>query len=98
MPELVRTILKRDKLPAEPVIPPRLRGKVYVQKDSYKYGISKVTGYEYVQYRLVEYEPPEKRRKGAYPLKGKSKREKDQKKHHKKARDSINSVGEEVQK
>lgn len=61
MPELKRTVLKRDKLPTEPVIPKRLQGKVYVQKDSFRAGVSKVTGFEYVQYRMVEFVPHKSR-------------------------------------
>lgn len=96
MPELVRTVLKRDKLPAEPFIPPRLRGKVYVQKDSFRCGISKVTGFPYVEYRLVEYMRPRKQREPACTVTLDSKREDCAGKHHKKDGKRICSKDKEV--
>jgi len=96
MPEIERTILKRDKLPDEPYIPPSLRDKVYLQKDSFKTGISSVTGFPYVQYRLVYYKPPGKRRKPAYVLNGNQKREVYRKKQHKNDGECIRTQREEV--
>lgn len=54
-PRKETTRYKRRRLPDGPQIPRRLRGKVYLCKDSYHRGINPVTGYEYQEYRLIEY-------------------------------------------